>query len=190
MADRLSGILSMPLFPPRVRDSEPTPQTDSPFETRDLPSTWNLTIESPSGGITRCLVPEGRETFFLHDVRNGNGFEIRHVRSVSLPVPRPGATISTPEGYRITNSTFSEYDRFSGPHTHNSTGPHTHNSTGFSSKQLINALKDKVEIRTRAVLDGSELSIRTQLVILDMDKETIISEDEDSVDLTELLDRL
>lgn len=182
MADRLSGILSMPPLPPRVRDSEPTPQTDSPFETGVLPPTWNLTIESPSGGITRCLVPEGQETFFLHDVRNGNGFEIRHIRSVSLPVPRPGATISTPEGYRITNSTFSEYDRLS--------GPHTHNSTGFSSKQLINALKDKVEIRTKAVLDGSELSIRTQLVILDMDKETIISEDEDSVDLTELLDRL
>lgn len=182
MADRLSGILSTPLFPPRVRDSEPTPQTDSPFETGVLPPTWNLTIESPSGGTTRYRVPEGQETFFLHDVRNGDGFEMRHVRSVSLPVPRPGVTISTPEGYRITNSTFSEYNRLS--------GPHTHNSTSFSPKQLINALKDKVEIRTKAVLDGSELSIRTQLVILDMDKETIISEDEDSVDLTELLDRL
>lgn len=55
---------------------------------------------------------------------------------------------------------------------------------------FVKLLKDSVQIQTRISLSGTDLTVQTKLVFTEGRRETVISEDEDSVDLEELLDRL
>lgn len=55
---------------------------------------------------------------------------------------------------------------------------------------IIQAIKDTVEVRTKIELEGTELVVRTRMIVREGEKETVISEDEDSVDLQDLIGQM
>ncbi|MDF2435449.1 MAG: hypothetical protein JWP44_5080 [Mucilaginibacter sp.] len=60
----------------------------------------------------------------------------------------------------------------------------------MTPERLIEFLKENIEIRTKLTLDGTDLTFRTQMIVRHNNQETIVSDDEDSVDLDGLLDHL
>jgi hypothetical protein len=57
----------------------------------------------------------------------------------------------------------------------------------LTQSKLIDLLKENVEVRTKLDLSGTDLTVTVQMIIKDGDNEVVVSEDEDSVDLEDIL---
>lgn len=150
---------------------------------------WVLGIRHPDGRHETINVSGYQSTVELYyapelSYASMSTWESPPYRRVSIPIPQHIWGSISQEGFVVTTleGPISPY-----PNQAISNTPIDIPSSVLTQSKLIDLLKENVEVRTKLDLSGTDLTVTVQMIIKDGDNEVVVSEDEDSVDLEDIL---